>query len=189
MWTFSQGESVPKSSCKIWRYFFSSAATSEDISKGWAAEASRSSAMRRSSSTMPFSRSTMMLLLMPSDVLQQSHQRGFQVPAIDDHVDRTLFQQKLRRLELIGQPLTNRLFDHPPSRKADHGFRFGHDDVGLKRERGRDPAGGRVGKHDHEEIAVFHEARNRSGGLRHLHEREHAFFHARAARSGEDHAR
>src|SRR5579883_2813078 len=110
------------------------------MSSGCAAEASRSSAMRRSSSTRRFSRSTIALLF-TMHVLEQPDERLFELAPVDDHVDGALLQQELGGLELIRQTLANRLLDDAASREADHRLRFRDDDVGLKGERRRDAAG------------------------------------------------
>ncbi len=115
-------------------------------------------------------------------VVEQANQQRAQFRALDDHVDRAVFEQELGGLKIVGQFLADRLLDHAPSGETDRRARFGDDDVGLKRERRRDAAGRRIGEHGDRVAAVVAKTLQRDGGLRHLHQREHAFFHARAAR-------
>ena len=51
---------------------------------------------------------------------------------------------------------------------------------------GGDAAGRRIGQHDDVGQARLAQALHGDGRARHLHQREHAFLHARAARRGED---
>jgi hypothetical protein len=54
------------------------------------------------------------------------------------------------------------------------------------RERRGHPAGRRIGEDGHEGNPLRVEARQRRRDLRHLHERQRAFLHARAPRAGDD---
>ena len=72
-------------------------AISLDISSGCAAEAWRSSAMRRSSSTRPLLALDDQIVTHASGVLQQPRQRIFEVAPVDDHVDRALLEQETLR--------------------------------------------------------------------------------------------
>ena len=67
--------------------------------------------------------------------------------------------------------------------------RLGDMDVAEHGVGGGDAAGGRIGQHD--DIGQLGRAQPLHGdrGARHLHQREHALLHARAARGGEDHER
>jgi hypothetical protein len=62
---------------------------------------------------------------------------------------------------------------------------LGDDDVAEHREAGRHAAHGRIGEHRDERQLALRQLGERSGSLGHLHERQQAFLHARAARGGE----
>ena len=109
------------------------------------------------------------------------------VAAVDDHVDLAFLQEEFGALEAFGKLFTHGLLDHARTGKADQGLRFGDDDVAHEGERRRHTAHRRVGQNRNEGQTRFGETRHGRRGLRHLHERQEAFLHAGAARSGEAH--
>ncbi|OMP13937.1 hypothetical protein COLO4_00590 [Corchorus olitorius] len=102
------------------------------------------------------------------------------VAAIDDHVDGTFLQQELGALEAFRQLLANGLFDHARAGKPDQRLRFGDHHVAHEREAGGHAAHGRIGQHADERQLGFSQLLDHRRRLRHLHERQQAFLHARA---------
>ena len=93
--------------------------------------------------------------------------------------------QVLGALEVVRQLLVDGVLDHPAPGEADERPGLGYVDVAEHRERGRDAAGGGVGEHRDVGEPRLLEFRDRGGGLGHLHEREDALLHPRAAGGAE----
>ncbi len=73
--------------------------------------------------------------------------------------------------------------------KADQRAGLGNVHIAQHGVGGGDAAGGGVGEDDDEGQAGFAQAQHGDGGARHLHQREDALLHARAARGDEQHER
>ena len=120
---------------------------------------------------------------------KQVRQRLAQLAALYDRINQAVLQCELGRLESFRQLLTDGVSDNALSRKADKRLRFCQDDIALRGERCRDAAGRRIGDDRTVEQPCFGMTLERAGDFRHLHERNDAFLHARAAGRREDHDR
>ncbi len=108
-----------------------------------------------------------------------------QFAAVADEVHGALGLQEFGTLEAFRQRHAHRGFDHARPREADERLGLGDHDIAHEGETGRDATHGRVGQHADVGQALLGQPRERRIGLGHLHERQQAFLHARAARGGE----
>ncbi|KIU01074.1 hypothetical protein QU39_00395, partial [Staphylococcus aureus] len=115
----------------------------------------------------------------------QLAERLAQLLAMGDHVDQAVLAIIFRGLEIVGQLLADRVLEHAAAGEGEHCARLGNLDVAQHRIGGHHAARGRVGQHDDIGQAGIVEHLDRHGGARHLHQREYAFLHARAARGSE----
>ena len=92
-------------------------------------------------------------------------------------------------LEPLGKGFVGGLLDHPGAGEADHGAGLGDDDVGERGEAGRHAAHGWIGHQGEIGNPGFPEPAKRGGGLRELHQGEHALLHPGAARGRDDQER
>ena len=119
----------------------------------------------------------------------QSGDGGAQLVAMHDHVDHAVIAQIFGLLKAVRQLLADGLLDDARTGEADQGAGLGDVDVAEHRIGCGDAAGRRIGQHDDIGLARLAQALHRDGGARHLHQRQDAFLHARAARGGEQHER
>ncbi len=112
----------------------------------------------------------------------QPGERRFQLMAMHDHVDHAVGEQIFGALEAIRQLLADGLLDHARAGKADQRTGLGEMNVAQHRVRRSDAAGGRVGQHHEIGQPFLAQALHRDRRARHLHQRQDAFLHARAAR-------
>jgi len=108
-----------------------------------------------------------------------------QLAPVDDRVDRAGLQQELGALEALGQLLAHGVLDHPRPGKADQRLRLGDHHVAQEREARGHTAHRRIGQHADVGQARFREVRECRVRLRHLHQAQQAFLHARATGGGE----
>ena len=94
--------------------------------------------------------------------------------------------RRLRPLKALGQPLADGLLDDAGPGEADQRLRLRDDHVAEHGEAGRHAAGGRVQQHRDVRQPASRRRAERRRRLGHLHEREDALLHARAARGRED---
>src|SRR3989442_4687307 len=106
---------------------------------------------------------------------------GPHLAAIDDGVDHAVLQEKLGSLKIFGQLLSDRLFDHSRAGETDESFWLGQDQITEHRKTRSHASSSWIGQHRDEWKMPFFQSGQRRGYLSHLHEREHAFLHARAA--------
>lgn len=69
----------------------------------------------------------------------------FDLQSIQHHVDLTMFEQILGRLEIGWKFLTYGLLDDAPSGETDSGTTFGNNDIAQHGETGRDTTEGGLG--------------------------------------------
>ena len=100
-----------------------------------------------------------------------------------------MFQQKLRRLEVVGQPLADGALNDPAACKADEHFGLGDDDVSQRGKGGGDTAGGGVGENGDVQQSGIAVTGHSSGGLGHLHQGDDALLHPGAAGCRKEHHR
>ena len=81
----------------------------------------------------------------------------------------------------VGQLLADGLLDHARAGEADQRAGLGDVHVAEHRVGGGDAAGGRIGQHDDVGQPRLAQPLHRDRGARHLHQREDALLHARAA--------
>ena len=112
---------------------------------------------------------------------------SFRSRAGHDLVDHPVAHERLARLEVLGELLPRGLLDELGSGEADERAGLRDDDVTEHRERGGHTAEGRVGEDRDVGESGIGVATGGSARLGHLHEREHALLHARAARCGHEH--
>ena len=120
---------------------------------------------------------------------KQVRERLANARALNDGIDKAMFQREFRRLEFLGQLLANGVLNHTTPSEADERAGLGNNHVALHREtRGHASRGG-VGNHRKIRQARLTVTLNRGRDFRHLHERNQALLHARAARTGKQHQR
>ena len=112
-----------------------------------------------------------------------------QLVAMHDHVDHAVLGQIFGALESFRQFLADGLLDHARAGEADQRAGLGDLHVAQHRVGRGDAAGGRIGQHDDvgQPRLVQHVDADRDA--RHLHQREDAFLHARAAGGHEQNER
>ena len=108
---------------------------------------------------------------------------------VHDDVEEAVLEQELGALEAGRQRLPDGLLDDPWPGEPDQGVRLGDDHVAQHGEAGRHAAGGRVQQDRDVGQPGLAQPAQRRRGLGHLHQREDALLHARAARGGEDQRR
>src|SRR5437899_2710644 len=118
--------------------------------------------------------------------VQEESDPLLELVARDDLIDEAVLEEELRALEAGRQLLADRLAGHARAREADERSRLREDDVAERRERGEHAARRGVGEHGDERDAGGVEARDRADRLGHLHERDRALLHPRAAGGGDD---
>ena len=119
----------------------------------------------------------------------QSRDGRAQVVAMHHHVDHAVVAQIFGLLEALRQLLADGLLDDARTGEADQRAGLGDVDVAEHRVGRGDAAGRRIGQHDDIGLARLAQPLHRDGGARHLHQRQDAFLHARAAGSREQHER
>jgi hypothetical protein len=102
-----------------------------------------------------------------------------------DHVDHAVIAQIFGALEAGRQFLADGLFDHARAGESNDGAGLGDRDVAQHRERGRHAAGGGIGQDEDHRQAGFLDLIDGDDAARHLHERQNALLHPRAARCGD----
>ena len=112
--------------------------------------------------------------------------RRLQLAPVDDQVEHAALEQELAALEAVGQLLADGLLDDARPGEADQRLRLGDVEVAQHREARRHAAGRRIGEDRDVGQAGAIEPRQRRRDLRHLHQRQRAFHHARAARARHD---
>src|SRR6186713_2729370 len=98
---------------------------------------------------------------------QQLRDVVMQLAAIDNRVDHTVVQQKLRSLEILWQFLSNGLLDNARAGKTDERLRLSENHVAKHREACRDAAGGWVSQDRNKRQTRFIQRSQRRGDLRH----------------------
>ena len=121
-----------------------------------------------------------------SDAQHAAMSRRVLLGARHHHIDHAVLQQIFGALEPLGQLLADGLLDHARAGEADDGAGLGDGDVAQHGEGGADAAGGRIGQqHDVGQARLLHLI-DGDDGARHLHQRQDAFLHARAAGGRDD---
>ncbi len=103
-----------------------------------------------------------------------------------DEVEEAVLEQELAALEPFGKALADRLLDDARAGEADQRAGLGDVEVAEHGEAGGDAAGGRVGEHRDVGHAGVAQAGERRRDLGHLHQRQDALLHARAAGGRDD---
>ena len=111
---------------------------------------------------------------------------AFMLAAIDDEVEHAVLDEELAALEPLRQLLPDRLLDDARAGEADERLRLGDVQIAEHREARGDAAGRRIGQHRDERQPRAIEPRQRRRDLGHLHQRQRAFHHARAAGARDD---
>ena len=101
---------------------------------------------------------------------------------VHHHVHHAVLVEIFGALEPVRKLLANGLLDDARTGETDQRARLGDLHVAEHAVGGGDAAGGRVGQHHDVGLAGLAQALHRDRGARHLHEREDALLHARAAR-------
>ena len=95
-------------------------------------------------------------------------------------------KQELARLKSGWQFDLNGSFDRTRTSEANERFRFSEHKIAQRRKTCGDAAHGWIGKHRDVEPAQLVVSRQCSGHFRHLHQRQDAFVHSRAAARSAD---
>src|SRR5712664_394796 len=110
---------------------------------------------------------------------------GFELLAVNDGVEKTVFEQEFGALKAFGEFLADGLLDDARAGETDERAGFADVEVAEHGEAGGDDDGGGIGEHrDVGELFVV-EPGERGGNFGELHEADGAFHHARAARAGD----
>src|SRR6476646_6045241 len=117
----------------------------------------------------------------------ESAESLFELLALDNHIDHSVLQKKLRTLKLIRELLLDGLLDHPRTSKADQCLRLGQDHVTQHGNAGRDAPEGRIGQQTDQRKLGLAQLGHRRGCLGHLHERKDPFLHAGATGRRHEH--
>src|SRR5262245_64366175 len=117
---------------------------------------------------------------------ENAAERVLEVAPLDDQVELAVREQEFRPLEALGKRLANRLGDDTRAGEPDQRARLGENNVAEHREARGDAAGGGIGEDRDVRQAAGAEPLERSRGLGHLHQREDALLHPRAARRRDD---
>ncbi len=104
-----------------------------------------------------------------------------QVFSPDHQVDQSRMEQRVRAVRILRRRDARGLLDHARPDESDLCARLGNQDVTKRGEAGGHAAKRGIGQYGYEGqlVAVVHGSRGRHFG--HLHQRKHAFLHARAA--------
>ena len=116
----------------------------------------------------------------------QFGKRRAQLVPVHHHVDHAVLDQIFGALEAFRQFLADGLLDDARAGEADQRAGLGDLHVAQHGVGGGDAAGGRIGEHDDVGLLRLAQHLHRDRGARHLHQREDAFLHARAA-GGREH--
>ena len=116
----------------------------------------------------------------------QPRQRRAQLVAMHHHVDHAVVVQIFGALETFRQFLADGLLDHARAGEADQRAGLGDLHVAEHGVGGGDAAGGRIGQHHDVGQLRLAQHLHADRGARHLHQRQNAFLHARAA-GGREH--
>src|SRR5215510_13162854 len=117
---------------------------------------------------------------------ENAAERVLEIAPLDDQVELAVREQEFRALEALGKRLANRLGDDPWAGETDQRARLGENDVAQHREARGDAAGGGIREDRDVRQAGGPEPLEGGRGLGHLHQREDAFLHPRAARRRDD---
>ena len=117
---------------------------------------------------------------------QHAAQRRGQLGARHDLIDHAVLKQVFGALEPLGQRLADRFLDDARAGETDDRAGLGENDVAEHRERGRHAAGRRIGQHDDVGQPRFLDHVGGEDRARHLHQRQDALLHPRAARGRHD---
>ena len=116
----------------------------------------------------------------------QPRQRRAHLVAMHHHVDHAVVAQIFGALETLGQFLADGLLDHARAGKADQRAGLGDLHVAEHGVGGGDAAGGRIGQHHDVGLSRLAQHLHADRRARHLHQRQDAFLHPRAA-GGREH--
>ena len=109
--------------------------------------------------------------------------------AMHHHVDHAVLEKIFGALEAVGKLLADGLLDDARPGEADQRAGLGDMDVAEHGVRRGHAAGGRMGQHHDVRKLRLAELLHGDGGARHLHQRQNALLHARAAGSGKQNER
>ena len=117
---------------------------------------------------------------------QRARDGRLQLASIDDEIDEAVLEQELAALEPFGQLLADGLLDHARTGETDERARLGDVQVAEHREARGHAARRRIGQDRQIRQPGAIEPRQRRADLRHLHQRERALHHPRAAGARHD---
>src|SRR5690606_14914011 len=89
---------------------------------------------------------------------------------MQNHINRTMFQQKFAALETFRQFLAHGLLDNPRARETNQSVRFSNIEVTQHSEAGRYTTKDRIGHHRNVRYAFLLELLKYRRGLGHLHQ-------------------
>src|SRR6266849_4162359 len=116
--------------------------------------------------------------------IERAGDEGLEVLAVDDGVEKTVFEQEFGTLKSFGELLANGLLDHAGAGETDERAGFADIEVAKHGEAGGDAAGGGIGEHGDVGQLFVVEPGEGGGNFGELHEADGAFHHARAAGAG-----
>src|ERR1700704_2469030 len=117
--------------------------------------------------------------------IERACDKGLEVFAVDDGVEKTVFKKEFGALKSFGELLANGLLDHAGAGETDERAGFANVEVAEHGEAGSDAARGGVGEHGDVGQLFVVEPCEGGGNFGELHEADGAFHHARAAGAGD----
>src|SRR6266852_4726916 len=113
---------------------------------------------------------------------------GLEVLAVDDGVEKTVFEEEFGTLKSFGKFLADGLLDDARAGETDERAGFADVEVAEHGEAGGNAAGGGIGEHGDVGQPFVVKFGKRGGNFGELHEADGAFHHARAAgaRAGDE---
>ena len=110
-----------------------------------------------------------------------------QIPRLDNEIDEPCHEQRIGLVRIFWRRDAGGLLDDPGPHETDLRARLGNEYVAERGKTCRNAAKCRVGQNGNEGklMTVMHG--NGRGNFRHLHQRKHAFLHARASAGGDAH--
>src|SRR5229473_1461051 len=110
---------------------------------------------------------------------------GLEVLAVDDGVEKAVFEEEFGALKAFGELLPDGLFNDAGAGEADERAGFTDVEVAEHGKAGGDAAGGGIGEHGDVGELLFVETGKGGGDFGKLHQADGALQHARAAGAGD----
>src|SRR5713226_9517544 len=117
--------------------------------------------------------------------IEGASDKGLEVLAVDDGVEKAVFEQEFGALKSFGELLPDGLFNDAGAGEADERAGFTDVEVAEHGKAGGDAAGGGIGEHGDVGELLFVKTGKGGGDFGKLHQADGALHHARAAGAGD----